>query len=234
MKFVNDYLDIIIFAVIAVALLWRLRSVLGEHGSEPPATLNLPAAVQVKMAEKALAQNGVEVKNPAVNDRWAQNLPNFDLVDTATVHSHLAQFLAVDPSFRPDEFVTQARKAFVLIVEGFATGNRTTLEMLLAPALFQSFVQQIERREHNQESYHVQLFGIKKAVIAAAELDGTKARITVDFAAEQSITQKHKDGTIVNDNDGHRRTTRDRWVFAKDLKDQTLGWLLVNTLAHEE
>ncbi len=234
----NLSIDIIVFAVIAAVLLWRLRSVLGERQEDEPKNLNIAEQL------RALQQNGGEAKQAAENgksgaeiiamlndgSRWAQELPNYAVVSTATAHNHLAQLLTVDPSFRPDQFLVSAQKAFTMIIEAFSNNARTTLEFLVAPPLLQRFMNQLDVRDERKESYHVQFFGIKQAVIEDAELSGTTARITVHFTAEQAITHKDADGQFMNDNDGRRRTTQDRWIFQKDLKDPSPSWLLVAAL----
>ncbi|MDB5478725.1 MAG: hypothetical protein JWM96_1220 [Alphaproteobacteria bacterium] len=226
----GNYLDIIIFAVIAVALLFRLRSVLGTRSEDEPQ--GMPMA-QARPREDVAAHNGAALVDPA-SDRWAQNMPNFAIVDTATAHNNLTQFLAVDPSFRPHEFLEKARKAFEIIISAFANGNRNTLEMLLSPSLYQAFIRQVDAREAKRETYFVTLHGIKKAIITDAHLDGTTAHVTVEIFAEQSITHKDDQGRIIDNNDGYRRKTHDRWVFVKDLKEAGPTWRLENTLALED
>lgn len=244
MNFVSQYLDIIVFAVLAVVLLLRLRSVLGTRGEDEPQGMELPPALKEKMTEAALSQDRnamgampgavIEGRAVRVNERWNQALPNFDLVATATVHNNLVPFAAIDPSFRPDEFVDKAKKAFVMIVEAFAKGNRTTLEFLLSPGLYRHFNDGIEAREKNNETYQVQIVGISKAIISDASLSGIRARVTVDFTAEQAVTHKDAEGRILNENAGQKQTMFDRWVFEKDLKDSSPAWLLVDTLAYDE
>lgn len=232
----NGYIDIVIFAVIAVVLLFRLRSVLGQRSEDEPQGLQMPVATQNKGDVKDVAGQVAfndNTKAPG-SDRWTQNLPDFNLVATATVHNRLTQFLAFDPAFRPDDFLNKAQKAFGLIVQAFSEGNRNTLEFLLSPKLHQEFLQLIDAREANRETYFTQLHGIKSAIISDADLDGTIARVTVSFEAEQSITHKDSEGRFINEQDGHRTTTKDRWVFSKDLKDNKPIWLLEDTLEHDE
>lgn len=243
-------LDIIIFAVIAVVLLWRLRHVLGErHDDEPTQKHNIVEQLrQMQQPQQKNMQSGTEMlaalgdhngMSPQQNgqdaarqdgSRWAQDLPNYNIVANATAHNHLAQYLTVDPAFRPDQFITSAQKAFMMIIEAYATNARGTLEFLVAPPLQQRFVNQLDAREQQNETYNVQFYGVKKALVSEAELNGTMARVTVDFTAEQSILHKDNEGRILNENDGRRRTTQDRWIFQKDLKDPTPSWLLVAAL----
>lgn len=240
MNFISDYLDIIVFAAIAVVLLFRLRSVLGERSEDDvPPYAPQPTREEVEASVAALVEatrnmpqnNALQGSGDA---RWAQNLPNYDVVATATVHNRLTQFLTVDSTFRPDDFLDKARKAFAMIIAAYSEGNRNTLEFLLTPNLLHSFIEQINNHAEKHETFFINLHGIQKSVIADAELNGTTARVMVDFTAEQSITHKDADGNILHGGDGSRRVTRDRWVFVKDLKDASPVWLLDETRLADE
>jgi predicted lipid-binding transport protein (Tim44 family) len=232
----NAYLDILIFAVIAVVLLWRLRSVLGQRSEDDVPSMK--ATIQTKDGVKditGLATAEFAEGQAAQSDqRWAQGAPDFNAVASATVHNNLAQFLAFDPTFRPRDFQEKARKAYGMIVKAFSEGNRNTLQFLLSPDLYKVFEAQLDEREKNRETYFVQLHSVKTIIIEDAELNGSVARITADFVAEQAITHKDADGRIIEERDGTRDTTKDRWVFERDLKGASPSWLLVQVLAHEE
>lgn len=234
----NISIDIIIFAVIAGVLLFRLRSVLGERNENEPKGLDLPSMMRSNASPKedapdapalGLADMAAGTHVAASSDRWAQELPNYALVANATAHNHLAQFLALDPSFRPDDFLGKAQKAFMMIIEAFSTGQRDTLEFLVAPPLLQRFMNRLDQREQQKETYHVHFYGTQNALISAAELNGTIARVTVDFTSEQGVTHKDSEDRIIDMHDGQKEVTQDRWVFQKDLKDPTPAWLLVAT-----
>jgi len=250
MQFIHAYLDIIVFAVIAVLLLFRLRSVFGQRSDQDPPSLQMPVkpkkqdkAVMKDVSGSASFPNGSNLANPQMRqienpqnqaERWAQNLPNFNLVSNATTHNVLIQFPAFDPSFRPDDFLDKARKAFVLVVQAFSEGNKTSLDFLLSEKLKKVFYAQIDAREAAKESNHTQFHGIVSAIISDADLDGSVARVTVDVVAEQSITRKDADGKFIGHFDGKRLTTRDRWVFVRDLKDASPAWVLEDTLPLED
>lgn len=227
------YVDIIFFAVIAGVLLWRLRGVLGERseGDTPYQNNYTPpnsAALTKANVEAALAAlpSHVIAQSPV---NWSANLPNYDIVATATVHHRLTPFLAVDPSFYPDDFIQKARKAFPAIVHAFAKGDKKMLEILLSPGLFKAFSDQIDLRKTNHETYDVTVKDVKKALITDADLNGTVATVTVDFTAEQAVTHKDRNGTVIGNDDGHTETTKDRWVFSRDLKSSAPTWTLIRT-----
>jgi predicted lipid-binding transport protein (Tim44 family) len=223
----NGYVDILIFAVVAVLLLWRLRSVLGERDSNDPPFIQFRIeTVPVDEFQKAAA---MPAKEAMTAEKWRSILPDFALVETATVHHQLAPFFSADPQFRPEEFLEKSRKAFVLIVEAFAKGDKKFLEFMLSPALHTAFAAEIDRRHEQGEEYKKQIYAIRKSVISRASLDGTIATLAVDFVAEQSIQHTRADGSFVSGGDRPRETTHDRWIFKRDLKSPETVWKLVQT-----
>ncbi len=227
----NVFWDIILFAVIAAVLLYRLRSVLGTRAEDDPPPFDLPAVKPTNMPADATppAAAALPVPPPQMLSHWASALPNFDLVATATAHHQLGPFAAVDPGFHPADFLDKAKKAFAMVLTAYSEGNRNTLEFLLSASLFTAFRNQIEARAVENETYHIVLHNIKRAVISGAKLDGTMAEITVDFTAEQTVTHKNADGELLGDGDGKRRITHDRWTFARDLRSQDPVWRLIRT-----
>lgn len=228
----NVFWDIILFAVIAAVLLYRLRSVLGERSEDDPPSFDLPAAKPTNMpvdAAPLAAPAAALAPAPQMISHWASALPNFDLVATATAHHQLGPFAAVDPSFHPADFLDKAKKAFSMVLTAYGEGNKNTLEFLLSASLFTAFRNQIEARAVENETYHITLHNIKRAVVSGAKLEGTMAEITVDFTAEQTVTHKNADGELLGEGDGKRRITHDRWTFARDLRSQDPVWRLIRT-----
>ncbi len=230
----SAYVDILFFALIAAGLVWRLTRVLGQRSDDdvPRAGTPYSAATTKANIEAALASlppaEAAQV-NAAFAANWSTGLPNYDIVETATAHHRLLPFLAVDPSFYPGDFITKARKVFPTIVGAFAKGDVKTLEFLTSPGLFKLFATEIERRRDKNETYTVDVKEVKKAIIVDADLDGTTATITVDFTALQAVTHRTAEGRTIGQEDGQVDTTKDRWVFSKDLKSTDPKWILVKT-----
>lgn len=230
----TNYLDIIFFAVIACILLWRLRGVLGTRSEDDVSTrLSGPNGSTSGVATQATIEAAVKalpsdvIASSPIN--WSAALPNYDIVATATVHHRLIPFLAVDPGFYPDDFIVKARKAFPTIVTAFSKSDKKTLEFLVSPSLFKAFADQIDARAAKNEVFDVSVQDVKKALITDAQLDGTVATVTVDFTAVQSVLHKSANGNVIGREDGHTETTKDRWVFSKDLKSSDPKWTLVKT-----
>jgi predicted lipid-binding transport protein (Tim44 family) len=223
----NATFDIILFAVIALVLLWRLRSVLGERAEGDPPPISIQFKIETVPADDA-AQSGMNhpfSSGPLTPESWGNMLPNFEWVETATAHHQMAPFFAVDPSFHPADFLPRARTAFSMVVDAFSRGDKNTLQFMLAPDLYDTFAATIDTRNGNGETRTVQVDAIKKTVISRAALNGTRATLTVDFIADQTVTR-----TVGNIVDAPKRdTTHDRWCFERDLATADPVWKVTRT-----
>lgn len=159
------YLDIIVFAALAIFLGLRLRSVLGRRNSDQD---------QPPRAEGT----------GSVIDLQARRVP-----PPAASSDPLAQIAAADPSFRPDQFIGGAQWAFEMIVKGFAAGDKAALRPLLSDSVYGDFAQAIDQRGGGPDPHAPQLVRIVSATLDSARLEGRQAEISVRFVSEQKTDQ---------------------------------------------
>lgn len=156
----QPYLDIVIFAMIAVFLGLRLRSVLGRRNADqdqPPRPPNPDSAPVIDLEAR-------RVQGPAPSDP-------------------LAQIGAADPSFNPERFLSGAQWAFEMIVKAFAAGDKEALKPLLSDSVYDDFVAAIEQRQPGEHA--MELLRIVSATFADARLSNRIAEIAVRFVSEQ-------------------------------------------------
>ncbi|MBF0327163.1 Tim44/TimA family putative adaptor protein [Magnetospirillum moscoviense] len=214
-------IDIIFFAVVAVFLVLRLRSVLGRRTGterEPPRDWQAPPeTVPDNVIDLAQA------RKPAV-----EPLPEGPLAPgTAAIRS-------VDPSFSLDNFLLGARAAFEMIVEAFAAGDKQGLRPLLADAVFQSFAAAIDERDRAGQTLTTELMGIRKVEPVEVRLDGSVAAVTVRFVSEQINVLKDGGGKVI-DGDPQRMTdVTDEWTFRRDTRSKDPNWHLAATRSPDE
>jgi predicted lipid-binding transport protein (Tim44 family) len=223
-------LDIIVFAVIAAVLFFRLRKVLGERQEGEPPPIDAMAILNRQQAAKQGAEK--EIAPPVTN--WAQNLPDYKTVANATTHNRLLPLAAMDPAFQPQNFLQGARRAYELVIMAFARGELDTLRGLLNTDLYDTFKDDIEQRQAAGQQRDLVLHTIKSALISDASLNGTMALVSVDFVTEQSITLRDRNGHIIDDLDGSKHTLHERWTFSNDLKDDETLWRLIETDAIDD
>jgi predicted lipid-binding transport protein (Tim44 family) len=234
----NNY-DIILIGLVAVFLILRLRSVLGKRtGNErPPARdpLAPPPAPRVGDAPGAASGRSDNVvplpsASPPPRPSAAATGPGgirATVMPTAT--AAIAAIRAADPAFDPMAFCAGARAAFTTIVESLAKGDVATLRPLLDAATFSSFEAAIRARAERKEKAETTLIGFEASDIAAAELQGATASVTVRFVSEQINVVRNADGQIADGNPNEVQKVVDLWTFRRDTTSSDPNWLLTKT-----
>ena len=238
----QDSLDIqtIIFAALAIFVLYKLKSVLGTRTGEerPP---HDPFARRRDEAGKSPAPDGSAQSNviplpgaakpgfgrsapPTSEERWGK------LADAAAF-AGLDAIAAADASFDGRPFLDGARSAYEMIVTSFARGDRDSLRSLLAPDVFDSFSSAISAREAQGETVETTFVSIDKTTIADAHLREGFGQITVRFASKIITVTRDRAGAIVDGGVDKIVDVIDVWTFARKAGAKDPNWKLVATEA---
>lgn len=233
----NNY-DIILIGLVAIFLILRLRSVLGKRtGNErppardpftPPAPPSPPA--NQPRIEPSGNDNVIPLPNGNGRPSLAVNAPGG--IRSTVMPSAAAGAAAIrgaDPTFDPIGFASGARAAFTTIVEAFAKGDTGPLRQLLDAQTFASFDSAIRGRAERREKAETTLIGFEASDIAAAELQGSFAVVTVRFVSEQINVVRNADGQIADGNPNEVQKVVDLWTFRRDTKSSDPNWLLIKT-----
>ena len=200
-------LELIIFAGLAVVVLYQLYAVLGRRmGRQPDEQAAAAAAVAGRAPERIAepADDGVELTG-------------------------LAAVKAIDPSFDLSRFLSGSKAAYEMIVKAFAEGDKITLGNLLAPAVLTGFSTAIDQRVAENRTEVVEFTQAPRADLDRADVDeGDRARLTVRFLAEFRSRTKGPEGEGIDD-----RRTAELWTFERRLKARDPNWLLVRVDAAE-
>ena len=201
-------LELIIFAGLAVIVLYQLYTVLGRRVGRQP-------------------EDRPAVETAATTGRAPERLS--DPIDEGVELTGLAAVKSKDPSFDMNRFLAGAKGAYEMIVKAFAEGDKATLGNLLAPAVLSSFEAAIDQRVAENRTEVVEFFHAPRADLEKAEVvQGDLARITVRFLAEFRSRTKGPEGEGVED-----RRTAELWTFERRLKSRDPNWLLVHVDAAE-
>jgi predicted lipid-binding transport protein (Tim44 family) len=217
----SHYFDIILFAMIAVFLVLRLRRVLGRRtGNErrPGTMLRRAEAPGDKLGDKVVALGNRAAVPPPVA------APPADAVAAGLEHIH-----AVDPGCEPARFLEGARVAFEMIVAAFAAGDKARLRPLLSDEVYNPFAAAIDERRTAGETLETRIHQLKRADIIEAGLSDRIARITVKFVSDQIHVLRAHDGSIVDGDPAHAVEKTDFWSFARDTGSSDPNWVLVAT-----
>ncbi|MFH1805724.1 MAG: Tim44/TimA family putative adaptor protein [Pseudomonadota bacterium] len=231
-----QFFDIILFALIAVFLVLRLRNVLGRRtGNEKQGPTDVFGRRQHDDKADGPVAPGDTANGSAGNDN-VYRLPGSDAADGATEDvvpsgkaAILAQIERADPSFNPQEFVGGARMAFEMIVELFAKGDKESLNPLLSPEVYKNFAQAIDARAEKGEYEETTLVGIKSAQIHDATLEGRTAYVTVRFVSEEVSVIRDSKGDVISGDPNQVIEAEDLWTFARNVQSSDPNWQLVAT-----
>ena len=206
----GSLVGIIIFAGIAVFLVFRLRAVLGRRTGEEQERQNpfdRPPLVPFQPETAGIGGRPVLV---------IENDPNLPL----SLDAKLKQVHAADPTFEEKHFLAGARSAFQMIVSAFAAGDLATLRPLLSSHLYGEFGRAISERPHRDTGDEIRFEGPVEAEIADAGMSGREAHIQVRFASRQM----HAGETVPPEDQ-----TIDLWSFSRDLSSRDPNWQLIET-----
>src|SRR5438309_1186727 len=164
----QQYLDIILFAMVAGFLVLRLRSVLGRRtGNERRRDL-FP-----RRAPPASSDNVATLVDP--DKRSAR--PADDGAPVDAVAEGLSRLQRADPSFDPAHFIEGARAAFEMIVAAFAKGDKKVLRPLLSDEVFQQFAAAIDERVAARETLETRIDKLEAVDLIEVELVGRTAAV---------------------------------------------------------
>ena len=199
------YVDILIFAIIAIFLGLRLRSVLGKRtGFE---------------RDESRDQEMVEAISKPIN-KTEQSFANGDGIDA---------IVQADASFSEKEFVKGAGMAYGMILEAFAEGDIEALKPLLGYEMMNSFADAIRERQKAGESLNIELISLDQSRVQQAKLIEGLAMITVEFRSQQKRLLKDDSGALIDGDENQIETFIDLWTFERDISSRDPNWLLVET-----
>ena len=214
-----QYIDIILFALLALFLVYRLSTVLGRRGDEQNPTDPL------KSSRENINDSGDNVIS--LSDRGGDVLDEKEPEDP--LESGLWRIARADPSFRRNEFQKGARTAFEMVVEAFASGNGKVLKSLLDGPVYENFAAAIREREKAGHMLETTLVGIDESEIVGAEMQGRNALVTVKFVSGQVNATRDADGEVVDGDISHVVQVTDVWTFQHDTGARDPNWVLIAT-----
>ncbi|MEZ5773447.1 MAG: Tim44/TimA family putative adaptor protein [Hyphomicrobiaceae bacterium] len=232
----------VLLLVIAVAIILKLRSVLGRRtGHERTPAERMQAREQERAQRgarptdnvvpmpRSSGEMGGATRTEVVADAEAR-IRDF-MPETNPATFGLIEIARGDPSFDPKHFIQGARSAYEMIVTSFAEGNKRLLKQFLSKEVFDGFADAIAKRESRGEAVDTSFVGIDKADIIDAELKNRTARVTVKFVSQLITAIRNRNGEIIEGDPKQIREVTDIWTFAREVSSKDPNWKLVATQA---
>lgn len=224
----------IIFLALAVFVIWRLRSVLGQKtGHEKPPTdpFRRESAqrgpLRPKEGDNVVRLPGAQIERPPSSpDRW-KGVAEPD----SAIARGLDEVARLEPSFDAKRFLDGAKTAYEMVVTAFAAGDRKTLKSLLSKDVYEGFEHAIAERERKGEKAETTFVSIDKAAVVGVEVKGRVAQLTIRFVSELITTTRDAQGVVVDGSPDAVVEVTDVWTFARTLGSRDPNWQLVATEA---
>ena len=217
-----QFIDIILFAMVAAFLVLRLRSVLGRrdgHEGGKPDPLELRG--------KGQENDSNVVQLPDRSEPTEDLPPGVDEDDPLA--AGIMDLKAADPGFDVQEFLSGSRIAFEVILGAYADGDAKGLKPLLSPEVFANFNKAISDREQAGESMEDTLVGINKVDIMEAYMEDRVAFVTIKFISEQVNVVRDEDDNVISGDANTVVEVTDFWTFSRDTTSRDPNWSLVAT-----
>ena len=231
-------MDILVFALIAGFLVYRLRSVLGRRHGEERQRPN-----PLDRGDKSDRSGTAEVSNVVIMPKRGRALDHSDSTDSGIVTDSgeirddepvslaagLANIKATDPDFDEKSFIKGARSAFKMIVMAYAEGETAVLRPLLSDDVYDSFAGEVRRRIAAGETHETKIERIRDLELIEARLDGRKAIITVKVVTDQVNVSRDASGTVLVGDPDLLVEVVDIWTFGRNMNSRDPNWTLVET-----
>jgi len=209
------FVDILIFAVIAIFLIMRLRNILGSREGFEQKQDNRPVQ-PVNQAESAREKKVVPL-HPSQLDGTG-----------------LEAVRRADPNFSDDTFMQGAASAFGMVLSAFADGDVTQLRRLLSFELYEEFSESIRLRNKNGDALGIEIISIDDVQLTDGQVVDNIASVTVTFVSTQTRTLTDRDGVVLEEDSMDSNELTDIWVFERDTQLDDPNWKLVETRVPEE
>jgi len=203
------YIDILIFGVIAIFLIFRLKNILGtKTGFEN-------SNIDEKTQKKQFA-NVVPLKAEK------NNLDDIEL----------NKILSIDPNFNATDFLTGSKNFFRMVLESFVSGNLENIKKFTKASVLKSFKTAIDERNTEQETLIIDLKSIKENKITNATITKSSIKLNVIFESYQIRALMDKNDQIIDGNSEKEIIVKDEWVFERKIKDNNPNWTLIETKSY--
>ncbi|MAI75016.1 MAG: hypothetical protein CMN46_02505 [SAR116 cluster bacterium] len=200
------YFDILIFGVIAVFLILRLKNILGTKTDTHNQDIN----------KKETSKNFSNI----IPLKAKKNIGDLKEIE---------KILKTDPQFQVNEFLSGSTTFFKMVLDSFANGNVENIAQYLKPSVLKSFKIAINERLNEKETEIIELNSIQKNEIRSVSITKTSIKISVLFETFQVRALMNKDSNVIDGDKDNEILVKDEWVFERKINSKNPNWILIET-----
>jgi predicted lipid-binding transport protein (Tim44 family) len=204
----------IIFAFLALFVLWKLRSVLGERTG----------------FEQKRDDNVVPYPAPAPPPQAANNAGWAEFAERGSVvWTGLDDIARAQPGFAARSFLDGACAAYEMVVQAFSRGDEAMLNSLTSEDVFASFKSALADRNSRGETLQTTFVGFNSTRIVEARVERGSALIAVRFDSQFINATLDKNGVVIEGDPNKPSDIIDVWTFGRRNDASGPNWTLVAT-----
>ena len=200
------YLDILIFGVIAIFLIFRLKNILGTKTGFEENNLN-------KSNQPKQYSNVVSLKSD--NENY--------------INSEIDKIIKVDPTFNEADFLNGSKTFFEMVLTSFVNGDLDNVKNFIKPSVLKSFKIAIDDRNKEKETLVIDLKSFKRQEILKSEINKSSIKINVIFETLQIKALIDQSDKIIDGDMNKEIVVKDEWIFERKIKQENPNWTLIET-----
>jgi|APGre2960657423_1045063.scaffolds.fasta_scaffold13170_2 predicted lipid-binding transport protein (Tim44 family) len=220
-------MDIIIFAIIAIVIFYKLNKQLGKIDEEEKRSIEDKVSLMRRMQDELLKKNSPNNQTQSSQQKLigqSSTIQGLENLDEATKQNLEAIFASCNISY--EFFINGAKSAFEMVLKAFCDGDISTLKMLLSEKNFLAFQKALNQRNVDQQKLTTNLIAIEKAEIISAITLENNASIVVKFVTKQINYICDKDDKVLDGKKDAINQITDIWTFKKDLTIANPNWII--------
>ena len=214
-------LDIVIFGVIAVILIFRFLGVLGQNDKNDGRPRR-DSFGDYRKAAKAAKEKRARLEEERAQRGEARGEKKVHLVEKQKETEGEA-------TLSDKAFLEGAKSAFAMILEGYAAGDLDMLKALLDKEMLARMKDEIEKRHKAEERLEISLLEIVDARISESKQDEHFEQVAVTFTSKQCHLLFDKDNKLIEGDPDEEELLCDLWTFRQALSSQNPTWFLCAT-----
>ena len=221
-------IDIVVFFVITVFIILKLKSVLGTRND----TDNVRQKTLDEFFKNQMNKNNNKDNNAKIIDITNQINKNKD-----DKNKNLELDIEVDDNiekelkkinFDEKKFLKGAENAVEMVNEAFSNKDLETLQELLSTKLYNNFKKQIEELNNQNRILKSSLISFLSKKIEDIKIINKNICINMLFEMEQINFVEDQEGNIVMGNKKQIQKVKEKWTFEKKTNDKTNFWIIKN------
>ena len=204
------YLDILIFAIIAVFLIYRLKNILGTK-----------TGFEDTNFKKETTEDNLRHNVLSNTKKITEKQNNLD--------KEIIKIKKTDNTFNNTQFIDGSKTFFKMVLKSFVEGNLDKVKEFIKPSVLKDFNLVIKERNKESETLIINLKAINKTEIVSSEISKTALKISVVFESSQIKALKDKNDNLIDGDLNKEILVKDIWVFERKINNLNPNWTLIET-----